>query len=120
VTSTAPVTLEPRIILRLTTEAAIDALHALIEASVRSLPANDYTPAQIEGALGTVLGVDTQLIADRTYFAAESVDRKWRFRDFTKLWAMRLATDCSMEVRRQSQQMGGATTIDLASRTEFW
>lgn len=62
--------------LRLATKADIPALHALIEASVRSLQANDYTPSQIEGALGTVLGVDTQLIADQTYFVAESPDRQ--------------------------------------------
>jgi GNAT superfamily N-acetyltransferase len=57
--------------LRLASEDDIPALHALIEASVRVLHAADYTPAQIEGALGTVLGLDTQLIADRTYFVAE-------------------------------------------------
>ena len=57
--------------IRLATEDDIPALHALIEASVRGLQADDYTPAQIEGALGTVLGLDTQLIADRTYFLAE-------------------------------------------------
>ncbi len=57
--------------LRLATEQDIPALHALIEASVRTLQANDYTPAQMQGALGTVLGVDTQLIADRTYYIAE-------------------------------------------------
>lgn len=66
----------PRFHLRLATETDIPALHALIEASVRGLQANDYTPSQIEGALGTVLGVDTQLIADQTYFIAESSDRK--------------------------------------------
>ena len=57
--------------LRVATEEDIPALHALIEASVRGLQAGDYTPAQIEGALGTVLGLDTQLIRDRTYFVAE-------------------------------------------------
>ena len=57
--------------LRLATEGDIPALHQLIEASVRGLQAGDYTPAQIEGALGSVLGLDTQLIADRTYFLAE-------------------------------------------------
>ena len=66
------VTPEPEFTLRLATEADVPALHALIEASVRGLQANDYTPAQIEGALGSVLGLDTQLIADRTYFVAES------------------------------------------------
>jgi GNAT superfamily N-acetyltransferase len=57
--------------LRLATEDDIPALHALIEASVRGLQAGDYTQAQINGALGTVLGLDTQLIRDRTYFVAE-------------------------------------------------
>ena len=58
--------------LRLATPADLSALHALIEASVRGLQTSDYTPSQIEGALGTVLGVDTQLITDQTYFIAES------------------------------------------------
>lgn len=58
--------------LRLAIEADIPALHQLIEASVHGLQANDYTPSQMEGALGTVLGLDTLLIADQTYFVAES------------------------------------------------
>lgn len=58
--------------LRLATEQDVPALHALIEASVRGLQRNDYTPEQIDGALGTVLGLDTQLVADRTYFIAEA------------------------------------------------
>ena len=49
-------------------------LRGLIEASVRGLQANDYTPPQIEGALQSVYGVDTQLIADGTYFAVELSD----------------------------------------------
>lgn len=52
----------------------IPRLQQLIEASVRGLQARDYTPAQIEGALQSVYGVDTQLIADGTYFAVESED----------------------------------------------
>jgi GNAT superfamily N-acetyltransferase len=60
--------------LRLATDKDITALHALIEASVRGLQAGDYTPAQIEGALGTVLGLDTQLIRDGTYFVAEAIE----------------------------------------------
>jgi GNAT superfamily N-acetyltransferase len=62
-----------RFSLRLATERDIPALDALIEASVRGLQADDYTPAQIEGALGTVLGLDTQLIRDQTYFVAEAL-----------------------------------------------
>jgi GNAT superfamily N-acetyltransferase len=50
----------------------VPALHALIELSVRELQANDYSPEQLDGALGTYLGVDTQLIADGTYFAVEA------------------------------------------------
>ncbi|HLK03385.1 MAG TPA: GNAT family N-acetyltransferase [Candidatus Acidoferrum sp.] len=57
--------------VRLATTADIPTLHALIESSVRILQANDYTPAQIEGALGTVLGLDTQLIKDQTYYVIE-------------------------------------------------
>ena len=50
--------------------ADVPALHRLIELSVRGLQASDYTPRQIEGALGTALGLDTQLILDATYFVA--------------------------------------------------
>ncbi|MGA8741985.1 MAG: GNAT family N-acetyltransferase [Terracidiphilus sp.] len=68
--------------LRPATEEDIPALRALIEASVRGLcaEAGDYTPAQIEGALGTVLGLDTQLIRDRTYYIAEILDQNARAR----------------------------------------
>ena len=47
-------------------------LRELIRASVLGLEARDYTPAQIEGALAFVFGVDSQLIADGTYFVAEA------------------------------------------------
>jgi GNAT superfamily N-acetyltransferase len=60
--------------IRVATQDDIPALHALIEASVRGLQAGDYTPAQIEGALGTVLGLDTQLIRDQTYFLVQATD----------------------------------------------
>jgi GNAT superfamily N-acetyltransferase len=62
--------------IRLAQETDISVLHALIESSVRGLQAGDYTPAQIEGALGTVLGLDTQLIRDQTYFIAEAIPTK--------------------------------------------
>jgi GNAT superfamily N-acetyltransferase len=66
---------EPIWHIRAAQEADIPALHALIEASIRGLQAGDYTPAQIEGALGTVLGLDTQLIHDQTYFLVEANSR---------------------------------------------
>src|ERR1700761_9146983 len=56
--------------IRLAQLADVPELHRLIEASVRGLQANDYTPRQIEGALGTALGLDTQLVLDATYFVA--------------------------------------------------
>ena len=58
--------------LRLATAVDIPALDQLIETSVRTLQRDDYTPEQIAGALGTVLGLDTQLVADKTYFIAEA------------------------------------------------
>jgi GNAT superfamily N-acetyltransferase len=45
-------------------------LEGLIERSVRILQADDYTRAQMDGALGTVLGLDRQLIRDGTYLVA--------------------------------------------------
>jgi GNAT superfamily N-acetyltransferase len=49
----------------------IPRLRKVIEASVRGLQAEDYSAAQIDGALRSVYGVDSQLIADGTYFVAE-------------------------------------------------
>jgi GNAT superfamily N-acetyltransferase len=59
--------------LRLAVPADIPDLQALIDASVRGLQAQDYTPAQIEGALKTVFGVDSQLIGDGTFLVAEAI-----------------------------------------------
>jgi len=56
-------------------------LREVIEASVRGLQERDYTPRQIEAALKGVYGVDTQLIADGTYFAAETIDADSRQRN---------------------------------------
>lgn len=50
----------------------VPVLRRLIEASVRELQAEDYTPAQMEGALESVFGVDSQLIADGSYLVAEA------------------------------------------------
>ncbi len=58
--------------IRLATTADIPELKSLIEDSVRGLQAGDYSPSQLESALESVYGVDTQLIADGTYFAVES------------------------------------------------
>lgn len=60
--------------LRKAVAADVARLREVIEASVRGLQAADYSPAQIEGALKSVYGVDSQLIADGTYFVAEIVE----------------------------------------------
>jgi GNAT superfamily N-acetyltransferase len=57
--------------LRLAREPDIPALEVLIPLSVRALQAAHYSPAQMEAALGSVFGVDRQLILDGTYFVAE-------------------------------------------------
>ncbi len=59
--------------IRTATREDIPALQSLIERSIRSLQKNDYAPAQMEGAIGHVLGLDTQLIEDQTYFIAETI-----------------------------------------------
>ncbi|HET7208045.1 MAG TPA: GNAT family N-acetyltransferase [Terriglobales bacterium] len=58
--------------LRLATGADIPDLHRLIEVSVRGLMTQGYSLRQLEGALGTYLGVDTRLVEDGTYFIAEA------------------------------------------------
>jgi GNAT superfamily N-acetyltransferase len=59
--------------LRPATLADVPKLHELIALSVRGLMPQSYTPGQLEAALGNWLGLDTQLIADGTYFVVEYV-----------------------------------------------
>src|SRR6266853_2133538 len=49
------------------------AIADLIKDSARGLSRAEYSDAQIEGAIATVFGVDTNLILDETYFVADSV-----------------------------------------------
>ena len=64
--------MQTNIHLRLAIPEDVPVLRELIDASVRGLQTQDYTPAQIEGALKTVFGVDSQLIADGTYIVAQA------------------------------------------------
>jgi GNAT superfamily N-acetyltransferase len=71
--------------LRKATLADIPALNALIARSARGLSAEDYRAAQIEGALRGAFGVDSQLLADETYFVVEDAGQivgcgGWSFR----------------------------------------
>jgi GNAT superfamily N-acetyltransferase len=57
--------------LRKAVAADVPRLREVVEVSVRGLQVVDYSPAQIDGALKSVYGVDSPLIADGTYFVAE-------------------------------------------------
>jgi GNAT superfamily N-acetyltransferase len=59
-----------KFLLRIATAEDLAEIRGLIDASVRGLQVRDYSAAQIEGALATVFTVDSQLIADGTYFVA--------------------------------------------------
>ena len=63
-----------RVNLRVATSSDVPALRTLIDLSARALSADFYSPAQIEAAVTHVFGVDTQLIADGTYFLVETAD----------------------------------------------
>ena len=63
----------PAFAIRPAVSADIPVLRELIDASVRQLQSGDYTPAQIDSALRTVFGVDSQLIADETYLLVQAV-----------------------------------------------
>lgn len=65
-----------KIHIRKAVAADVPSLREVIEASVRGLQAEDYSPTQIEGALKSVYGVDSQLITDGTYLVAEVFDSK--------------------------------------------
>lgn len=65
--------MQEQIRIRLAVAADVPALNELIRQSVLELQAQDYTKDQMELALKTVFGVDSQLIADGTYLVAEAV-----------------------------------------------
>lgn len=52
----------------------IPALDTLIEQSVRQLQIADYSLIQIDASIGSVFGIDRQLLADQTYFVVASVE----------------------------------------------
>ena len=89
------------ITLRKATLADIPTLDSLIARSARGLSAGHYRPRQIEGALRGAFGVDTQLLADETYFVAEE-DGKivgcggWSFRSTLFGGDARAGRDSSM------------------------
>ena len=58
-------------LVRLAREEDAPEIETLIRISARVLQSSHYSEPQIEGALGSVFGVDHQLLSDRTYFLAE-------------------------------------------------
>ena len=60
--------------VRLARESDLPALRVLIEASVRQLSVGYLNAKQIESELRFVISMDTQLIADGTYFVAVAPD----------------------------------------------
>lgn len=60
--------------IRVATMADVAALNALIITSVRALSIGYYSSAQIDAALDGVFGVDTQLIADETYYIIDGAE----------------------------------------------
>jgi GNAT superfamily N-acetyltransferase len=73
------------IAVRKATLADVPQIEALIARSARGLSTQDYRPSQVEGALRGAFGVDTQLLADQTYFVVEEDGRLvgcggWSFR----------------------------------------
>jgi GNAT superfamily N-acetyltransferase len=57
-------------LLRPATLADTPRLEELIASSARGLSEGDYSPAQVDAALGGAFGVDTELIHDGSYFVA--------------------------------------------------
>jgi N-acetylglutamate synthase-like GNAT family acetyltransferase len=57
--------------VRLARQEDAPAIQTLIGISARALQSSHYSEAQIDGAIGSVFGVDRQLISDGTYFVAE-------------------------------------------------
>ena len=57
--------------IRLATLDDVDVLNDLIQASVRGLSREEYSPDEIDGGLQDIFGVDTRLIQDETYYVIE-------------------------------------------------
>jgi len=60
--------------LRVATLADVPSLRDLIDTSARSLSIGFYSPPQIEALVTHVFGVDTQLLADASYFVIDTAD----------------------------------------------
>ena len=59
------------LLIRQATLADIPMLEALIARSARGLSRNDYDDAEIEALVAHIFGIDSEVVADGTYFVAE-------------------------------------------------
>jgi GNAT superfamily N-acetyltransferase len=89
------------LLLRKAILADVPAIEELIARSARGLSAADYRTSQIEGALRGAFGVDTQLLADQTYFVVADEGRMvgcggWSFRSTLFGGDARAGRDSSM------------------------
>ena len=66
--------MQPDFHIRAATMEDVPRLQALIPLSARNLRTG-YSSEQVEAALGSALGVDTQLVQDGTYFVVEAQDQ---------------------------------------------
>ena len=71
--------------------ADVPTLTELIQASVRTLQAEDYTEAQREAALRSVFGVDSQLIADGTVSSGRDFQTGGGIARHRRLWRLEQA-----------------------------
>ena len=62
------------LVLRLALEADLPALRQLMDAAIRELQAAFLSPDQLAASF-SIMGLDTQLVADRTYFVVETAGR---------------------------------------------
>jgi GNAT superfamily N-acetyltransferase len=92
--------------LRKATSADVPELQALIARSARGLSTSDYRPAQIEGALRGAFGIDSQLLADETYFVVQEENRYvgcggWSYRSTLFGGDARVGRDASILEKNQ-------------------
>jgi GNAT superfamily N-acetyltransferase len=94
--------METKFRVRPAVEEEIPALRELIEMSVRQLQAEDYTVEQRENALKTVFGVDSQLVADKTYLVVEARsvynEKDWQSEDLKEKLRQKLSEKTAASV----------------------
>ena len=102
-------------LLRLATPRDIPDLRALIELSVRALSIDFYTAAQTEAALVHMFGVDSQLIADGTYYVIDNESTLVAAGG----WSARQTLYGGDQAKRETDSMLDPTTMPARIRALF-